>query len=79
MDAFRIKTIGVRKDLIEEYRIKNNLTVEEFCRKCNILSASYKKMFKKWDNFYIINVYKIAEVMNVPTSDLFEFEIIENY
>lgn len=36
-------------------------------------------MFKKWDNFYIINVYKIAEVMNVPTSDLFEFEIIENY
>lgn len=64
-----MKKIIINTDLIKRYIRDNNLTIKEFCKKCDITYSSYlrimKGVLKKFKPFY-----NIAIAINVSLNDL---------
>lgn len=62
----------VRTELIEKYRKENNLSVEQFCKKCDITKYSYYKFMKSQLNISMRVLYNIAVTTNLYCRDLLE-------
>ncbi|MDE7454529.1 MAG: helix-turn-helix domain-containing protein [Clostridia bacterium] len=65
----------VKTEVINNYRKENNLTVEQFCQKCNISkSAYYKFMNNQIDKVKISVLYNIAVTLNVLCKYLLDYD-----
>ena len=58
-------------DKISEFMLKNNLSKSTFCKRCNISTYTYDKIFKQDTNINLVALFKIAREMNLFISDLF--------
>ncbi len=58
-------------DLIKDYVKHNELTVEEFCRKCDIKINVYKRIMKQDSNVKVCDIAKIAKVIDVAINFMF--------
>lgn len=59
-----------KTDLIENFRKENNLTVELFCRICQITKQAYYKIINQQLKCKIVNLFKVARVMKISISEL---------
>lgn len=65
----------VKTEVIDKYRKENNLTVEQFCKKCNISKNAYYKFMKSQLTMVKIDVlYNIAVTLNVLCKDLLDYD-----
>ena len=55
----------IKLNMINEYIIKNNLTIKEFCKKCNISCSIYYKIVNNRCNFRLNALFKIARELKV--------------
>lgn len=69
-----LMTTTVKTEIIIDYRKANNLTVEEFCKKCNISKQVYYKLMKSNLNFRAEALYNIGKNTNLLSNDLLIIE-----
>ena len=60
-----------KTELIEEFRKENRLSVERFCKQCNICMATYYKIMHQQLNFRSSVMFKIARAMGVEMKRLY--------
>lgn len=57
--------------IIEQFRIKNKLSTEEFCSSCNISQEDYDKFLHNDLDINIEVIFKIAKRMNTDILNLY--------
>lgn len=65
----------VNTELIDNYRKENNLTVKQFCKKCDITKYAYYKFMKSQLNIPISILYNIVVTTNLYCKDLLEIDV----
>ncbi|MBQ7797769.1 MAG: helix-turn-helix transcriptional regulator [Clostridia bacterium] len=60
-----------KTELINKFRKENKLTVEKFCKLCNIAVSSYYKIINQQLKCRSSIVFKIARLMHIRMSDLY--------
>ena len=60
----------VNVDLILQFKKANKLTIEEFCKQCNICVRTYYKIIKG-KSANLQSLFGIARAMNVQLTELF--------
>lgn len=64
-------TVKVKTESIDNYRKKNNLTVEQFCKECHISKNTYYKFMKSQLAELSARVLlKIAITINIRCDDI---------
>ncbi|MBQ7880579.1 MAG: hypothetical protein IJ358_01890 [Clostridia bacterium] len=67
-----MKEITINVEIIKEYIKQNNLSVKEFCEKCNISYYSYLKLMRK-ELVKVRVLYNISILLDVRLVDLINF------
>ena len=61
----------VNQKVIKDYMEKNNLTKEEFAKKCNIPPKAMDIILSKSIDYPLIYLLRIARKINIPFADMF--------
>lgn len=70
-----VMSIKVKTEVIDNYRKENKLTVEQFCKKCNITKNAYYKFMKnQLDKVNASVLYNIAVTLHILSKDLLEID-----
>ncbi|MGX7025852.1 helix-turn-helix domain-containing protein [Vagococcus hydrophili] len=59
-------------DNLEDYRVKNKMTVSELCKKAGYSKANYFSYKKKRTPINLTTIQRLAWALGVKTLDLFE-------
>ena len=62
----------IKTSLIQKYIKENNLTKQQFCKKCNISTSVLNKILNEQYNIHISALFKIAKVINIQVFEFFE-------
>lgn len=62
----------IRTEIIEEYRVENELSKSAFCRICKIQFRTYEKIMKGNYNFDVRALLRISRVLKIPIHQLFK-------
>ena len=60
----------ISKELVELYRRKNNMTVNEFCKECGIARKTYDKIMTS-EKCSVLSILRIALRMNINLNEIF--------
>lgn len=61
----------INTKLIEDYIKENNLTKTEFCKLCKISTKTLYKILLYKSKFSLIEIFKLARVMNISIINFF--------
>lgn len=61
----------INKSLISDYIKKNNLTISEFCQKCNISQSTFHNIMNNSLDFNVDVLLKLARLLNIEIYQLF--------
>ncbi len=64
--------LRVKVEVLDSYRKDNNLTIEQFCKKCGISQKSYYKFVNGQLHIRITVFLKILRTMNIKPRDIIE-------
>lgn len=62
---------SIDKNIVEEFRKKNGLTVREFIEKSKISMTIYYQIINNPEKISVRHIIKLAQFMNVNYQDLF--------
>lgn len=62
-------TIKIEK--IKSFILENKISKAKFCKMCNISTSTLNKILTNDDNFGIIALFKIARVIKIQVSHMF--------
>ncbi len=57
--------------IITNYMLDNNLSANDFCKRCNISNITYKKILAGDYNYSVSVLFKIANTVGVRVCDMF--------
>lgn len=58
-------------ELIKNYIKENNLTVNKFCKICNVKKHVYYKILHNKLNFDANNIFRIARILEIQVHEIF--------
>lgn len=67
-------TTKIKTEVIDNYRKKNNLTVEQFCKKSGISYGTYRRLIQQQTRIRLTVIIKVLNTINIKSSDLIETE-----
>ena len=61
---------AIKREIVEFYRRKNNMSVTNFCKECGISKQAYDKIMK-YEECSLLSILKIARRMNIELKEIF--------
>lgn len=68
-----MKKIDINVTLIKDYLNEHNLTVKEFCEKCEIKYYAYRQLMLGDANISVETLYRIGYITKIRMEDLINY------
>ena len=61
----------INTTMIETYMIERQLSIDDFCRQCQISPSTFRKMMANNLDFDVLSLLQIAKAMQIPVHKIF--------
>lgn len=67
-----MKEFRIRTELIDAFLRSEAITKEELCKRCKVTIKAFDKIMQNDKSVNLLNIYKIARIMDLAISQMFE-------